>query len=281
MIHGSLIFGTFQAFLKACYTPENLPLKTFPDSVANFSSILKQVKVRGTSRELRPVATPQASASSNPMASGCHPGMSAMMEKIEQQARALDALKNQMSTTDRLSLPRASSSHSLDSDAASQVSSLMSPKALPSVDTLPLPAPPAHVAKDSGEPVGAPHNNDSHGPKSLEDYEQEAKDRITKKTAKEMDAKMPVLKRPSSKKAAKAEPKGKVTQSKKVSMKGQGKQNVTPAFLKGIYGCIRCRGTTKGCDTCRSPQFGGLRFSSREEYNKWYQKKQQGGTKRK
>ena len=281
MIHGSLIFGPLQAFLKACYTPDNLPLRSFPGSVANFSSMLKQVKVRGTSKELRPVATPQPSASSSVMANGCFPGMSDMMDKIEQQAGALDALQNQMALTSKTSLPRPSSTNSLGSGTASPMSSLMSPKALPSVEEpLPLPAPPAHGAKESCEPVWGSCNTGSHGTKSLEDYEQEAKERHCKKTAKEMDAKMPVLKRPSSKKATKAEDKVKVTQKKKAFMKGQDK-HVSSAFLKGIYGCIRCRGNTKGCDTCRSSDFGGLRFSSREEYNKWYQKKQQCGTKRK
>ena len=105
VIHVLLLgFGTLQAFLHACYTPGNLPLKSFPDSVANFSSILKQVKVRGTSRELRPVATPQQSASSSPMA--IVPGMSDMMNKIEEQARALDALKNQMANSDKVSFAK-------------------------------------------------------------------------------------------------------------------------------------------------------------------------------
>ena len=272
VIHVLLLgFGTLQAFLHACYTPGNLPLKSFPDSVANFSSIVKQVKVRGTSRELRPVATPQQSASSSPMV--IVPGMSDMMNKIEEQARALDALKNQMANSDKVSLPSSSFSSSLGSLAASSVTSpLLSPKALPAVaDPLPLPAPAAHEAQGSCDPVVGLDNNDSHAAKSLEDYEQEAMEKVSKKKARVLDTKMPCLKRPASKQAAKAA-KVNVAQKSKAVMKGQDK-HVTAAFLKGIYGCTRCRGSIQGCDTCKSPFFKGKRFSSREEYNKWYQKK--------
>lgn len=87
------------------------------------------------------------------------------------------------------------------------------------------------------------------------------------------------MKRPASKKVGKAEPKGKVTKNK--GFLKEKKQHVKSSSLRDTYGCIRCRGNIRGCTSCRSSTFAGLRFSSRDEYNKWYQKKQQSDKKRK
>lgn len=275
----SFICALCQAFLAACYSADNLPLKSSPDIVANFGTIVKQLKVRKTSKELRPVATPQASASSSAEASGFDPNLSLrMMTMMLEQAKALDSLKNEVALTAKLTLPKASSSQSLASaDVSPQSSSVLSPKALdPVPDPLPLPAPPAFEDAGHGGLEDHSYNNGSNGTKSLEDYERIAKEKLSKK-AKEMDEEIGPMKKPSSRKAPKAEPKGKMTKSKAVLKEKHGGS----AFHRGIFGCIRCRGNIRGCDTCRSPTFGGLRFTSRDEYNKWYQKKQHSDKKRK
>ena len=108
--------------------------------------------------------------------------------------------------------------------------------------------------------------------KSLEDYEKEAMEKIAQKQANALDA---AMKRPAARKpAAKAKAVTKTKVAKDQTKHAQKTKHVTPAFLKKIYGCTRCRGNVAGCDVCRSPYFNGKRFSSRAEYNKWYQQKQ-------
>lgn len=70
---------------------------------------------------------------------------------------------------------------------------------------------------------------------------------LTKRKGNDLDT---AMKRPASKKSlAKAEPKQKAIVKKNAEE--------APAFPKGIYGCVRCRGSVSGCDKCQSPYFGG------------------------
>lgn len=39
--------------------------------------------------------------------------------------------------------------------------------------------------------------------------------------------------------------------------------------LPSVLGCLRCKGASKGCATCRKPEFKGIRFQGREEYNRF------------
>lgn len=136
-------------------------------------------------------------------------------------------------------------------------------------EPLPLPALPQSQAAEEECQTG---NVTNQAAKSLEDYEKEAKDKITQKKAIALDA---AMKKPAAKKPpaqAKAASKSKVAKDQKKH--AQKTKHVTPAFLKQIYGCTRCRGNVAGCDVCWSPYFSGKRFSSRAEYNKWYQQKQ-------
>ena len=275
------IYSPLQAFLEACYHADNLPLRTPPDVVDNFGMVLQEMKVRKNSKDLRPVATPQAASCAAADATGLEQQIGfKMMTLMLEQSKALDALKHEMELS-KMTLPRASSGQSLSSaDVSPHTSSLVSPKAL---DThpgpLPLPAPAGPEASGHGDLAGNPAQKDALVKMTLEDYEKEAKQRLSNKKAKELDEEMTTMKRPASKKVGKAEPKSKVTKHKGVLK--EKKQHVKSSSLKGIYGCTRCRGNVRGCNTCRSPTFGGLRFSSRDEYNKWYQKKQQSDNKRK
>ena len=275
------IYAPLQAFLEACYHADNLPLRTPPEVVDNFGMVLQEMKVRKNSKDLRPVATPQAASCAAADATGLEQQMGFKMSTLMlEQSKALDALKHEMELS-KMTLPRASSSHSLSSaDVSPHTSSFLSSKALDRhPDPLPLPAPAGPEASGHGDLAGNPAQKDALVKMTLEDYENEAKQRLSNKKAKELDEEMTTMKRPASKKVGKAQPKGKVTRQKGVLK--EKKQHVKSSFLKGIYGCTRCRGNVRGCNTCRSPAFGGLRFSSRDEYNKWYQKKQQSDNKRK
>ena len=130
-----------QAFLEACYHADNLPLRTPPDVVDNFGMVLQEMKVRKNSKDLRPVATPQAASCAAADATGLEQQIGfKMMTLMLEQSKALDALKHEMELS-KMTLPRASSSQSLSSaDVSPHTSSLVSPKALDThPDPLPLP----------------------------------------------------------------------------------------------------------------------------------------------
>lgn len=171
------------------------------------------------------------------MSMGCK-----LMGLIMEQAKALDALQGRMPKPDAMG--KFSSSTSLASHSSE--CSLLTPKALPATSELAhgdppllaLPAPPAHETNhEKGDAEKASHDNDQSQGKSLEEYEKEAMQRVSQKKAKELDA---VVKRPASKKAfakVKASPKSKVQKQEKM-------KHTTPAFDKGIFGCVGCRGNT-------------------------------------
>lgn len=251
----------------ACYQKDDRPLRTAPAFVATIGSIAKKLKVRGSAKELRPVATPQAvpqhlpassSSDKEPMDNMVTNHLFGMMEK---QAKALDALTEKINGN---SLGKTAPSQSLGSGGTSpRDSNSLIPKALPA-PTAPLPLPAPGDSATLGE-------EECTQTKSLQDYEDEAKALIAKRKAKDLDT---AMKRPASKKGqAKAAPKQKAAMEKITENK---KKHVTPTFLKGIFGCVRCRGNVNGCSTCHSPHFSGTRFSSREEWSRWHQRKQQG-----
>ena len=218
----------------------------------NFGSIAKQVTVSGTAKEPRAVATPQATSQQLPAepSTGKDPTNSMvathLFDMMEKQAKALDTLSQKILNND--SLEKLASNNSL---------SLLSDGCFASTCTFWL--------------CCTCWRKWWHPGKSLEDYVADAKHMLTKRKANELDT---AMKRPASKKSlAKAEPKQKAIVKRNA---GEAK-HVTPAFLKGIYGCVRCRGSVSGCDKSQSPYFGGgLSLTSRQEYNKWYQEKQQG-----
>lgn len=93
---------------------------------------------------------------------------------------------------------------------------------------------------------------------------------LTKRKGNDLDT---AMKRPASKKTlAKAEPKQKAI----VKKNAEEANHVTPAFLKGIYGCVRCRGSVSGCDKCQSPYFGGTQSQFKTGIQQVVQEKQQG-----
>lgn len=47
----------------------------------------------------------------------------------------------------------------------------------------------------------------------------------------------------------------------------------TSAKKKGSWGCIRCRGNTSGCTTCKKPGFGGTRLNGRKAWKAYMAKK--------
>ena len=266
-------------FLKACYTEDDMPVRHLSETASNVASIARQVKIRSTSKELKPAVAQQPPAQGvmgNAVLEqvlGQHFGanfMNAMLEK----AKALDAIKNMDIYSNAFSRGRSSSSQSLASEDGGQVATapLVSPKALPS-----MPLPSTQVPQASQLAIADQQTNDSEKKnnetkgKSLEEYEQEAMQSLTKRKAKEMDV---VMKKPAAcKQKAKAKAKAKTNASGQQSSNA----NSSTAFKKGIYGCIRCRGSMAGCSTCHNPLFGGKRFSSRAEWAKWSQAKTKGG----
>lgn len=62
--------------------------------------------------------------------------------------------------------------------------------------------------------------------------------------------------------------------SAKAGLKRATSANSAPAkkAKPAVLGCIRCRGNTRGCSTCKNPQFNGKRFAGRHEWVEWAQK---------
>lgn len=265
----SLFSFPCQAFLDACYNAENLPLKAAPAFLSNMGMILQKLKVRGSAREVRgePVAQTPSGSSNQGGGQGLQLSSEALTNLMD-KAKELDAIKATMA--DKGHLLHGGPTSALT--PANSMPGLLSTKQLagvPAPEPLPLPALPQSQA---AEKECQPENDSNEATKSLEDYEKDAMDKITRNKANALDASM---KRPAAKKPAaqtKAVPKPKVIKNEKKH--AQRTKHVTPAFLKQIYGCIRCRGNVAGCDVCWSPFFAGKRFSSRAEYNKWYQQKQ-------
>ena len=92
--------------------------------------------------------------------------------------------------------------------------------------------------------------------KGLEDYEKEAMAILLKRPASaKMSAPRTSMKRPAAKPAS-GENKGSSTSK-------------SSASKKKILGCLRCRGSAAGCETCRNPTFKGQRFHGRADYLNW------------
>ena len=88
--------------------------------------------------------------------------------------------------------------------------------------------------------------------KPLQEMEEEAFQALSKKGMKKPAAARPVktMKKPAASNA---------TSSAKASTT--------------IFGCLRCRGASKGCDTCIQPNFTGLRLPGRKAWKKYMAQK--------
>ena len=232
-------------------------------------TILQKLKVRGSAEEVRGEQVHKVPTGASHQAGGqlLHLSNEALTNLLD-KAKELDTIKATMA--DKGPLLHGMPTPPLPS--SSTVSNLLSAKQLasaPAPEPLPLPAPPQSQA---AQEESQSENATSAAAKSLEDYEKEAMEKIAQKQANALDA---AMKRPAARKpAAKAKAVTKTKVAKDQTKHAQKTKHVTPAFLKKIYGCTRCRGNVAGCDVCRSPYFNGKRFSSRAEYNKWYQQKQ-------
>ena len=122
----------------------------------NLGCIAKKVTVSGTAKELRAVATPQATSQQLPAEpwTGKDPTNSMvtthLFDMMEKQARALDALSQKILNNDSLEKP-ASSNSLLSDGAGPRDSTSLTPKALPAVPAV-LPAP-----SDCAAPAGGNH----------------------------------------------------------------------------------------------------------------------------
>lgn len=175
-------------------------------------------------------------------------------------------------------------------------------QAVPS-QALPLPAPIQQATPQKAPlPLPAPHANDllplqgkpQNEAKTLEEYENQAMEQLAKAQKPkgkveetEAQPKKPKGKKPVTKAGAKKAPgkpgvkpkaSAKATASKASTLaKSKPGPKATPANRKlysGIKGCIRCRGATKGCDSCIFADFGGFRLPGRDAWKKWFQARQ-------
>ena len=57
------------------------------------------------------------------------------------------------------------------------------------------------------------------------------------------------------------------------SVQKHKEKNQKTSKVEEVFGCLRCRGNVRGCDTCRNPGFQGRRFRSRHEWNAFMETK--------
>lgn len=154
--------------------------------------------------------------------------------------------------------------------ASDGVAGLLSQRALPSAAepaALPLPAPTTSAEATPEDDSKANDVSKGEPSKTLEEYELQARQSLSKRKAKSLDK---CLKRPA---ACKAKPGPQPKAKAKLPPSSASKKSLVK---KGIFGCLRCRGNSKGCSTCWNPDFQGLRFSSREEWVYWKQQQEHG-----
>ena len=114
------------------------------------------------------------------------------------------------------------------------------------------------------EPKAQPKEGETVA-KTLEDWNKAAFQALKEKKDKKDNTK---------KAKGKAKPKGKA-KSKPAKSSSLKKKPASKALPSGhsksstTFGCIRCRGNPRGCDTCLRPNFQGKRFQSREEWKQW------------
>jgi len=154
--------------------------------------------------------------------------------------------------------------------ASDGVAGLLSQRALPSAAepaALPLPAPTTSAEATPEDDSKANDVSKGEPSKTLEEYELQARQSLSKRKAKSLDK---CLKRPA---ACKAKPGPQPKAKAKLPPSSASKKSLVK---KGIFGCLRCRGNSKGCSTCWNPDFQGLRFSSREEWVYWKRQQEHG-----
>ena len=203
-----------------------------------------KIPLRSTSALLVTKAMPQATGGSTPTAN------SSVLPTAENPG-----------ATDRLTLALEKFIDKWQSPApeAARVplSDVMQPKAIATVAPSAVQSLPSTVAAQPMVPLPAAEPQLAD-PAALEAFEEKAMEMIVAK--KEGRSKNNAsLKRPA------AAPSVQKQKEKKVKKHNVGE----------VFGCLRCRGNVRGCDTCRNPQFQGRRFGSRSEWNAFMETKKQ------
>ena len=111
----------------------------------------------------------------------------------------------------------------------------------------------------------------------LAKYEQDAFNTLAKAKAGAKSKAKAASKAGAKAKEKKAAPKVHKTMSKAVAKPGPKAGQAKPQDFgyygtpgpRGPFGCVRCKGNTKGCETCIQPGFKGLRFKSRDQWAKY------------
>lgn len=235
------------------YIPDtDLPgLKVYPVSPAQFNAAFKEraygseqpalrnvslaaiypkIPLRSTSHLLAGVPKPQKPPAENGVASSFQQRLEKFMDQYTED-RDRSVLQQRAADNTRGTTPLALQDAS--SPAAAEVLPLASPPQKPVANTLP---------------------NDNA---CLEDYENQAmlvlKARDEKKQVASKGMKRPAASKPPVKSAF-----AKASGPKKVA---------TPSNALTVWGCRRCRGNPKGCETCWNVNFKGQRFNGRHEWN--------------
>lgn len=135
----------------------------------------------------------------------------------------------------------------------------------------------------SSDGIAPPDNETScqnDKPTTLIDWEKQAFDTLMKK---KQNKKQDYMKKPAAASKCKDLSKSKACAKTGVATKASAAtKSIAKArvpLINGwapsseVYGCTRCRGNIRGCDSCHSPLFSGVRFSSRKEWADYEKKR--------
>ena len=248
------LFETADDFTSAVYSVDDQPIQIDLQTTAAIVALSRQVCVKSTSSKLTRLRskTPSSGSLSSPQSTvgktDANPG--SLMEQLAMlfhKAKKMDA-----SAPVHIQIQKPS-------DAQPKSYSQKAPPAV--CDQEPgsskedsVPEKPLLVqARELGEKSSP---DGSRPGKSLEDYELDAYKKLESKKGCKL------LKRPASKSQPAKKAKAKPTCAKKQSASSGWPEKV-------VYGCIRCRGSCNGCDTCRKPRFRGLKLPGRAAWVQW------------
>ena len=293
--------------MEKVYLPGDHPKDVDPAVATSVKSLLKQIPVRGTHEEVnvhmgnKKPKTQPSPRDAEPLAAMNH--FMSMMTSLFHKAKAMDECQvdilqpartlqartvpesSVVAQSRQLALPNGPPEHTESSETLAKG---IEEDGANGLQLATIPGASCTDGKDQEMPPADA---------SLESFEEEAFARLQ---ARKQNGK--VLKKPACSKPAKAStvktkvepkatmakskpgPKAKASSSKpKASPKKQSKQNSKPVRKTcgksqqepagNCWGCIRCRGNTLGCSTCRQQGFRGLRVHGRDAWKRWHMSK--------
>ena len=255
-------------FMKSCYKDGDLPDVLSDQAISTITSLKSQFHVRCSGKELNSKSEEEKQTTELMQNVG-------LFRQLLAMAKEMDASK-----------PAQVERHALQNTGS------FSSSASGSQEVLALPAPPSadpikkkrvantspHIATEKELHKENDVEKESH---TLEDYEQEAFDKLQARDQEKKEAKGPTKKTKKEQKTKLATTTGSTKSSaaatKQLFKRPAGKIGTTKpnanSKKKNCWGCTRCRGATAGCSSCNFADFKGVRLNGRQAWVDYMNKK--------